>query len=145
MPNPILKSARPAKTPLRCLILLAVIAAAPLTVGISSAQQSTATQFPTPDASSMSPRRGPNSTDDDPASKLANQKRIKDLNVLRQKQLTSDAAKLLALATELNTKLDAKSERSREDLSIPDLMHKAEQIEKLAHSVRIKMAEAASY
>ena len=140
MPNPILKSARPAKTPLRCLILLAVIAAAPLTVGISSAQQSTATQFPTPDASSMSPRRGPNSTDDDPASKLANQKRIKDLNVLRQKQLTSDAAKLLALATELQANVD----KSGQESATLDLMHKAEQIEKLAHSVRTKMTDGAS-
>jgi hypothetical protein len=140
MPKTILTSALKTKFPLRCLILLAIGASAPLTVGISRAQQSDASQFPIPDASSMSPRLGPNSRDDDPSAHLAQQKRIKELNILRQKQLTSDAAKLLALATELQANVD----KSGQESATLDLMHKAEQIEKLAHSVRTKMTDGAS-
>ena len=68
----------------------------------------------------------------------ANEKRIKELNVLRQKEITTDAAKLLLLATELKTKLD----KGGEEASSLDMMHKAEQIEKLARNVRARMTEA---
>jgi len=120
--------------------LLAIVAAAPLSAGVSSAQQSTLPQFSVPDASNMSPRLGPNSRDDDPTTQLANEKRMKELNTLRQKQITSDAAKLLALATELQAKVD----KSREESTTLELMRKVEQIEKLAHSVRTKMTDGAS-
>lgn len=123
--------------------MLTILAAFPLTAGISGAQQTSTFQIP--DATSMAPayRRGPHD-DDDPSTLLLKEKRAKELNILRQKQLTSDAAKLLALATELNTKLDAKSEKSREESTTVDLIRKTEQIEKLARSVRTKMTDAAS-
>lgn len=127
-----------ARMPLRCLLLLASLAVSPLTAGVSRAQQQTiAPPFPFPDASNRSPfdRRA-----DDPADDLVKAKRLKELNILRQKQITTDAARLLALATELKANLG----KSHDPATTPDLMHKAEQIEKLAHSVRAKMTDAAT-
>lgn len=53
----------------------------------------------------------------------------------RQKQLVADTDKLLALATQLKADVD---KSNRDTLSI-DVIKKAEEIEKLAHSVREKM------
>jgi hypothetical protein len=91
-----------------------------------------------PDASSTSPRGGLNGHADDPMTQQANEKRLKELNVLRQKQITTDAARLLLLATELKTNVD----KGGEEASSLDMMHKAEQIEKLARSVRTRMTDA---
>jgi len=51
------------------------------------------------------------------------------------KDMKRDAAKLLELATELNQEV----ERSNEHTLSLDVMKKAEQIEKLAHSVKTRM------
>ena len=128
----------PAVKIIRSGAFLAAMAAAPLVAGVSSAQQSASPQFPMPDASSASPRSGLNRGADDPMTQQANEKRVKELNVLRQKEITTDAAKLLALATELKTRLD----KGGEEASSLDMMHKAEQIEKLARNVRARMTEA---
>jgi hypothetical protein len=64
-----------------------------------------------------------------------NQKRLAELNVQRQKQMTDDTAKLLLLASELKTET-AKS--GNDALSIVEA-RKAELIEKLAHNVRERM------
>jgi hypothetical protein len=118
--------------------LLALLALAPVTGSVSRAQQQTVSPpFPFPDASNRSPS---DRHADDPADDLIKAKRLKELNILRQKQITTDAAKLLALATELKSNLD----KSHDPAATPDLMHKAEQIEKLAHSVRAKMTDAAA-
>jgi len=66
-----------------------------------------------------------------------NQKRIAELNLQRQKQMTEDTKKLLALANELKTDLD-KNNNNRDTLSMMEV-RKAEMIEKLAHGVRDKM------
>ncbi|HLY40972.1 MAG TPA: hypothetical protein VKR52_07135 [Terracidiphilus sp.] len=57
------------------------------------------------------------------------------LNVERQKQLVSDAAKLLELARALNSELEA----ANSDSMTPDQMHKIAEIEKLAKSVKDRM------
>lgn len=134
----IVTSAAPAARVIGSALILAAMAAAPLGAGVSSVQQAGAPQIPMPDASSTSPRSGLNRGADDPMAQQAAEKRIKELNVQRQKQITSDAAKLLLLATELKTKLD----KGGEDASSLDMMHKAEQIEKLARSVRTRMTDA---
>jgi hypothetical protein len=114
------------------------MAAIPLAAGISRAQQGPITTFPAPDASNNSPRYGIDSRADDPATRLANAKRIKELNTLRQKQIATDAAKLLLLATELKANVE-----NGDDVTSPaQLMRKAEQIEKLAHTVRARMTDA---
>jgi DNA topoisomerase VI subunit B len=65
----------------------------------------------------------------------ADQKRLEMLNVLRQKEMTSDTAKLVALANEVKTETE---KNGKDTLSVLEL-RKVEQIEKLAHTVREKM------
>lgn len=57
------------------------------------------------------------------------------LNKQRQKDLQRDTDKLLQLATELKKYVD----KSNENVLSLDVMRKAEEIEKLAHSVQNKM------
>jgi hypothetical protein len=59
-------------------------------------------------------------------------------NAERQKQLVSDTQKLVALATELQ---DEVSKSSKDMLSL-DVVRKAEEIDKLARSVRDRMKNA---
>jgi hypothetical protein len=59
----------------------------------------------------------------------------KKANQQRQEQLKRDTDKLLKLATELKEYVD----KSNENLLSVDVVKKADQIEKLAHSVREKM------
>jgi hypothetical protein len=63
------------------------------------------------------------------------QDQAKMRNVDRQKQLVLDTQKLLALANELKTDVD---KSSKDTLSL-DVIRKADEIEKLAHSVKEKM------
>jgi len=56
-------------------------------------------------------------------------------NAERKRQLTEDSQTLLKLATELKEQLD---KTPRDTLSLA-VVHKAEEIERLAHSVQVKM------
>jgi hypothetical protein len=56
-------------------------------------------------------------------------------NVERQKQLVADTQKLLSLANELKTDVD----KSTKDTLSLDVIRKADEIEKLAHTVKEKM------
>ena len=56
-------------------------------------------------------------------------------NKERQKQLVDDTQKLLALANELKADVD----KSNKDTLSIDVIRKADEIEKLAHSVKEKM------
>jgi hypothetical protein len=57
------------------------------------------------------------------------------MNKERQQQLKRDTDRLLQLATELKLQVD----KSNESVLALDVIRKAEEIEKLAHSVRTKM------
>ena len=59
----------------------------------------------------------------------------KKANQQRQQELKRDTDKLLELATELKQYVD----KTNENMLSVDVINKAEQIEKLAHSVREKM------
>jgi hypothetical protein len=59
----------------------------------------------------------------------------KKRNVARQQDIKKDADKLLELATELKQYVD----KTNEDILSMDVIKKADEIEKLAHSVREKM------
>jgi hypothetical protein len=59
----------------------------------------------------------------------------KKRNVARQQDIKKDTDKLLELATELKQYVD----KTNEDILSMDVLKKAEEIEKLAHSVREKM------
>jgi hypothetical protein len=63
------------------------------------------------------------------------QEQAKMRNVDRQQQLVLDTEKLLALANELKTDVD----KSTKDTLSVDVIRKADEIEKLAHSVKEKM------
>jgi hypothetical protein len=69
-----------------------------------------------------------------------NQKRLKELNLQRQKQMTDDTAKLVALAGELKLETE---KSTKETISMTEV-RKAELIEKLARSVRDKMKATAT-
>jgi len=56
-------------------------------------------------------------------------------NTERKKQIVDDSAKLLKLATELKSEVD---KTTKDTLSL-GVIHKADEIEKLAHSVKEKM------
>jgi hypothetical protein len=56
-------------------------------------------------------------------------------NTDRQKRLVADPDKLLALATDLKAQVD----KSNKDTLSVDVIKKAEEIEKLAHSVKERM------
>jgi hypothetical protein len=63
------------------------------------------------------------------------QRRLKEANRQRQEQIKRDSDKLLQLATELKTYVD----RSNQDILSLEVLRKAEEIEKLAKSVKDKM------
>src|SRR5215469_572649 len=65
------------------------------------------------------------------------QKKVKSdvANVERKKQISDDSARLLKLATDLKAEVD---KTSKDTLSL-GVIRKAEEIEKLAHSVKEKM------
>ena len=65
-------------------------------------------------------------------------RRIGMLNLIRQKNMVSDADKLLRLAQELNEDADAGGTK----MSPTERMHKAAEIEKLAKAVKEKMTYA---
>lgn len=56
-------------------------------------------------------------------------------NVERQKQLVADTQRLLSLANELKSDVD----KSTKDTLSLDVIRKADEIEKLAHTVKEKM------
>jgi hypothetical protein len=68
----------------------------------------------------------------DQQSKKAN---VQAANVERKRQIADDSAKLLKLATDLKAEVD---KTSKDTLSL-GVIRKAEEIEKLAHSVKEKM------
>jgi hypothetical protein len=74
-------------------------------------------------------------TDEDEASARLAHEMAKRANVERHTALKNDTEKLLKLAVELKADVD----KSNENLLSVDVVKKAEEIEKLAHSVKDKM------
>jgi hypothetical protein len=81
-------------------------------------------------------RHNPIDNTDDYEAVLA-ERRLNALNIERQKEMVSDANKLLKLAKELRDEVAS----SKSDSFTPDQLHKIAEIEKLARSVRQRMAE----
>jgi len=76
----------------------------------------------------------PPSADDDDKAKIERDMR-KRANTERQQQIQRDTDRLLQLATELKQAVD----KSNEDTLSLDVIKKAEEVERLAHSVKEKM------
>jgi len=67
-------------------------------------------------------------------------KRVEQLNVVRHKEMSENASKLLALANQLKTEMDESSRQTQPSNSMYiQSLRQAEQIEKLAHNVRDTM------
>lgn len=111
---------------MRNLIALVLLACV-LPISSSSAQ------FPTPPRN-QNPQVG-NEPDKDPMVEKMEHQREKALNKQRQTQLQKDTDHLLELATQLKEDVDKSNEHT---LSL-DVVKKADEIEKLAKSVKEKM------
>ena len=133
----------------RGLACLAVVVAIPIPSVFSSAQQSNGMSGdPQPRDVSTWPPINPlaNRTADanrileDSMKLRENQKRLEQLNLQRHKEMTTDTDKLLSLANQLKSETD---KDSKDALSM-EAVRQAEQIEKLARSVREKMRATVS-
>ena len=83
-------------------------------------------------------QRGPHDRESGPEDEQREQMEkdlAKKANQERQAQLKRDTDKLLQLATDLKTEVD----KSNENILAVDVVKKADEIEKLAHSVKEKM------
>jgi hypothetical protein len=128
--------------PVRSLVCLAVFAALPLAAGISQIQQNGGLPGVEHNSSGMAGLPDVANPHPDGVRALRdsmqmqeNRKRWALLNVQRQKEMTSDTARLLELANEVKTD----TEKSGKDTLFALEVHKVEQIEKLARTVREKM------
>jgi hypothetical protein len=86
----------------------------------------------------MPPKPGTGIIPDDPANPMEAhraEQQAKLQNNDRQKRLVADTDKLLALATDLKAQVD----KSTKDTLSVDVIKKADEIEKLAHSVKERM------
>lgn len=81
------------------------------------------------------PPIGINPDETDPMDAHRTEKQAKLQNNDRQKRLVEDTNKLLALATDLKAQVD----KSTKDTLSVDVIKKADEIEKLAHSVKERM------
>lgn len=84
------------------------------------------------------PSRMPDITDADQTStsqQKMKQKALEAMNAARQKQLTADSARILALAVALKADMD----KTSKDMLSLSVIRKADEIEKLAHNVKQKM------
>jgi hypothetical protein len=109
---------------------IAVLAALPFTAGNSQ----------TSGNSGGDPTRDSNRFMPDSKKLFDTPKMIEARNTLRQKEMNSETQRLLALANQLKYEMDGGSSSTLSTDAIRD----AEQIEKLAHSVREKMKASVS-
>jgi hypothetical protein len=83
------------------------------------------------------PGMGHRAGDENPISPDLARKQEQARNSERQKRLVADTDKLLTLATELKADVD----KTNKDVMSVDVIKKAEEIEKLAHSVKERMKD----
>jgi hypothetical protein len=76
-----------------------------------------------------------NSDDADPMAPRREEQQARLRNTDRQKRLVADTDKLLSLVTDLKAQVD----KSTKDTLSLDVIKKADEIEKLAHSVKERM------
>src|SRR5208282_4961713 len=125
----------------RGLVCLAVVTFMPLAAGFPQSQIGNGLPYPPPSPGMPPMNRTANPTADanrlmeDSMKHQDNLKRFELMNVQRQKEMTSDTAKLIELAHQLKIETD---KGTPDTLSILEI-RKAEQIEKLAHSIQGKM------
>jgi hypothetical protein len=109
--------------------LFMLLALFPASYMLRSQQPNPNQPIGSPEASRLAPGSDPMH---DQQNKKAN---VEGANLERKRQIADDSAKLLKLATDLKAEVD---KTSKDTLSL-GVIRKAEEIEKLAHSVKEKM------
>ncbi len=125
-PLPGLPTARKARAAILLLIALNTVLSAPLL-----SQALPTPQFPPPPGTEQQQR---NQT---PLEQQVERDAAKQRNIQREQEIKRDTDKLLQLATELKQYVD----KTNENVISLDVIKKADQIEKLAKSVKEKMKE----
>jgi hypothetical protein len=123
------------------MVQVALVAAVLATAG--SVRLSGGQAFPMPSGSKTGQMPGtsqpghnnPTDPDASPLDPHREEKQAELRNTDRQKRLVADTDKLLALATDLKAQVD----KSTKDTLSVDVIKKADEIEKLAHSVKERM------
>lgn len=121
----------------RGTLLLAVLATAFAATSASPQQSQQLPNPPSPITRNPTLPGGPPGNDDDPMVRHMTEALAKSHNIQRQQQLVADTTKLLQLATELKAEVD----KSNKDTLSLGVVKKAEEIEKLAKSVKEKMRD----
>lgn len=106
--------------------------------GTLSREQMSQPPFPSQGPPQQDGRRGaelPPIGPVDPLSPQMEAQQARSRNNDRQKRLVADTDKLLALATQLKQEVD----KTNKDIMSVDVIKKADEIEKLAHSVKERM------
>jgi len=125
----------------RGLVCLAIVTSMPFAAGVPQSQVGNGLPYPPPEPGTAPMNRTANPTADanrlmEDSMKLQNnRKRFEEINLQRQKEMTSDTEKLVELAHQLKTETD---KGTPDTLSTLDI-RKAELIEKLAHTIQNKM------
>ena len=119
---------------LRAAFCLAVLLALPFTYSLS--QQSSGGGLNAAQLSNGVPVGASPLSSLDDYSPVLSEKRRHQMNIERQKSMVVDSDKLLKLATELNGEIA----HSNPNALSPTQIHKVAEIEKLAHSIKDKMA-----
>ncbi len=117
----------PRKACAALLLLFAMTAASP---GVLMAQGPPTPTFPPPPGSEQQRNK-------DPMTEKVERDAAKQRNVQREQDIKRDTEKLLELATELKQYVD----KTNENIISLDVIKKADQIEKLAKSVKEKMKQ----
>lgn len=120
-----------------CAVLLLLVT---VVVAARQAPQSSQPQSGPPQGNGNTPTQEPGGGRASASSPLAvpdaqNGQNLDAVNTQRKKQLAADSARLLKLATELKTEVD---KTTKDTLSV-NVIRKADEIEKLAHSVKENM------
>jgi hypothetical protein len=130
----------------RGLVCLAVVTFMPFAAGFSQSQVGNGLPYPTPEPGvppmnqTANPTADANRLMEDSMKHQENLKRFELINVQRQKDITSDTARLIELAHQLKIETDKGTPAT---LSIVQI-RQAELIEKLAHNIQHKMRASVS-
>ena len=131
------------QSPAKILASLVIFAAIPFSVGTSQGQSGSSSTPPGKPLDEIRAQQNPRFSTSDlenaPKSAL-DQKRLAEINAIRKKQMAEDTEKLIALANELKADID----KTGQDTLSMNIVRKAEQIEKLAKSVKQKMRASLS-
>ena len=129
--------------PARMLTCFVIFATLPLAVGTSQGQSGSNSSPPGKSLDEIRAQQNPRfSTSDleNLAKSPLDSKRLAEINAIRKKQMAEDTDKLIVLANELKADIN----KTGQDTLSLNVVRKAEQIEKLAKSVKQKMRASLS-